>query len=290
MTLPVRTPAMAMAIVAMSTFAHAEPAKVEGTVTDVLGQRLVVSGTDGKVLVDLGPEGKGQTAVKDGDKVLVEGDIKPDGQLKAANVTSNGQTYRLGEGKSWADWLLGRNDAEERPYTSADARKIATDKGFTLTSDPTPDKRHYVATATKDGKTWEIDIHRDGNIVEQTPFAVADAKRIATDKGFTLTSDLVAEKKHFTATATKNGKTYDIDIHRDGGIKDEVAFFASDARKLAADKGYQIVGEPQQEKKHFQMLARKDGKYYAIDAHRDGSVKELRNVDKSDIRWGPMIN
>lgn len=290
MTIKIRTGSAALALALAASAAAAEPMKLEGTVTDIVGQRLIVRADTGKILVDLGPEANGQTAIKEGDKVVVDGDMKKDSQLKAVTVTANGQTYQLEEGKSWMEWLTGKKKDEDMgSYSATDAKKIAEGKGYALTSEPTPDKKHYVATATKDGKTFELDIHKDGNIVAETAFGITDAKKVAADNGYTLTSEPVQEKKHFTAKGTKDGKSYDLDIHRDGTVKEDIAFSAVDAKKLATDKGYQVVGDAQPEKKHFQMLGKKDGKYYAVDAHADGSVKELRTVDKSDIRWGPMI-
>jgi hypothetical protein len=52
----------------------------------------------------------------------------------------------------------------------SEAKKLASDNGYQLTTDPVPTKRRLGATATKSGKPYEIDLHRDGKIVKHTPF------------------------------------------------------------------------------------------------------------------------
>lgn len=279
------------ALLALTAAAMAEPMKLEGTVTDVIGRRVVVESASGKVLVDLGPRAVGQKAVKTGDKIVVDGDMKRGDQLMARQVVmSGGETYVIRERRGWIDWLTARERAPAPgPYSAADAAKIAAGKGYTISGEPVADKRHYVAAATKDGKSYEIDIHRDGNVVAKPAFAVGDARKLATDKGYTLSGDPVRQDKHFTVSATKDGKPYELDIHRDGKVEAKAPFSSADARKLVSAKGYEIVGEPKREKEHFQMLGRKDGTYFAVDAHRDGNVKVVGAVDKSDIKWGPMI-
>lgn len=217
--------------------ANAEPLRLEGTITDIVGRHLVVNGGDGKVLVDLGPKAIDQSALKTGDRITVDGDFHKGDRLIAATITApNGQTYVLRKEKEgWLEWLTGNKPTEEQAFTAEQATRIATDKGYALAAAP------------------------------------------------------VAEKKHFTATASKDGKTFEIDIHRDGGVVEKPAFSASEARALVAKEGYEVIADPVADKEHFQMLAKKDGAYYAVDAHRDQSVKEVRKVDKSDIQWGPKI-
>lgn len=280
----------AMTVFGLAAAAHAEPMKLEGTVTDVIGRRVIVQGPDGKVLVDLGPRATNQTALKSGDKIVVDGDMRKGDQLLARQVTTtDGQSYVIRRKTGWMDWLTGRKPPPPQAFTATEARAVAIKQGYTLTSEPMSEKAHFVANATKDGKPFEVDIHRDGKVVANPPFGAADARKLATDKGYTLKGDPVRKDKHFVAAAEKAGKMYQLDLHRDGNVVEKAAFAAGDARKLGSAKGYEIVGDPKPDKEHFQMLGRKDGKYYALDAHRDGNLKVLGAVDKSDIKWGPMI-
>ena len=290
MKIAIRASAAAVALGISTAGVLAEPLKIQGTVSDVVGHRVVVESADGKILVDLGPEADGQTALKVGDKITVDGDMKPGDQLHAESVTlASGQVYELHKKKGWLEWLTGKSTAELAPITIDQAKKFASAKGYTLTSEPVAEKKHFVANATKDGKTFSIDIHADGSIVANEPFGVAEAKKLALEKGYTLTSEPVPEKKHFKATGTKDGKTYELDLHRDGNVVEKIAFSPADAKKLVVEKGYEVIGDGKPDHEHFQFLGKKDGKFFAIDAHRDGTVKEVRTVDKTDIKWGPLI-
>lgn len=280
----------ALALSACAIAAQAEPMKLEGTITDVIGFRLVVDGQNGKAIVNLGRKAKDQSALKSGDKVTIEGDMKSGDELKADRITlSDGRTFETAKKQSWYEWLTGTKKAAAGPFTAAAAKTIATGQGYALTADPVSKKKHYTAAATKDGKSFDIDIHKDGSVKAKPSFAMADVKKLAVDKGYTLTTEPKQDKKHFVAMATKNGKPMQIAVHRDGSIKETLPFEAADATKAVKDNGYEVVGEPKQERKHFAVLGKKEGKYYEIHARRNGKVKQIRPVDKTDLTWGPMI-
>ena len=282
-----------LAALALSTgalSAEAEPMKLEGTITDVIGHRLIVQGPNGKTIVSLGRKAKDQSALKSGDKITVEGDLRKDDELMADKITlSDGRTFETGKKQSWYEWMTGKKPAPEGAFTAAEAKTIAIGKGYALAADPVSEKKHFTTMASKDGKSYELNIHRDGNVEAKEAFGMAEAKKFAVDQGYTLSTDPTPEKKHFKAMATKGGKTFEIDIHRGGDIKENVSFNAADAAKAVANEGYQVVGEPKPEKKHFAMLAKKDEAYFEVHAHADGKVKKVRGVDKSDLTWGPMI-
>ncbi|MEQ1715053.1 MAG: hypothetical protein ABL907_03545 [Hyphomicrobium sp.] len=216
--------------------AMAEDVAFKGTVTDVFGDRAVMEADGKKYLVNFGPRIKDVGTLKSGDQLVIDGDLKKSGEVRAHHVTTaDGRKIEAGKDKkSWSEWLLG-DDADDKPFTAADARKVATDKGYTLTSEPMGDRKHFVALATKDAKAFEINIHRDGNVVEKAPYAAADAK------------------------------------------------------KAAIAKGYDVMGEPAAMKQHYEMLARKEGQFFELHANRDGEVKVARTLDKTDPRWGAQI-
>lgn len=99
-----------------------------------------------------------------------------------------------------------------------EVKKLVTDKGYQVSGEPVPTKRHFSVMATKDGKSYDLQVHRDGKVEERLAFGPAEAKKLATDKGYQLKADAVPVKKHFRANATKDGKSYVIDMHRDGRI------------------------------------------------------------------------
>jgi hypothetical protein len=47
---------------------------------------------------------------------------------------------------------------------------------------------------------------------------------------------------------------------------------------MVAKAGYEVLGEPRPEKKHFEVLAKKVGQYYEVHAHCDGTLKGIHTV------------
>ncbi len=228
----------AAATTAFAAGAVAEDMTIKGSLTDVFGHRVVIDAGNGKKhLVNLGPKADEMKTLKAGDTVTVLGELKRSGELRARTVTlADGREIKIEGGKrTWRAWLLGEEKKYTTPFTAVDARLRATEKGFTLTSEPVATKRHFTAMATKDGTTSEIKIHRDGRVEADTPFQLTEAKKLISDKGFTL------------------------------------------------------VGEPEQKRRHFEGLAQKGDAYVEIHAHRDGRVVEHRKVEKGDRRWGTRI-
>ena len=135
----------------------------------------------------------------------------------------------------------------------------------------------------------ELRVHRDGEIERRVAFGAEEAKKLAADKGYQLTGEPVRMKGHFRAAATKDGKAYEIDLHRDGDIVRHTPFGPQEARKLVADKGYELIGEPRPVDHHFELLGKKDGKFYELHAHRDGNLARERPADARDPRWGPLV-
>jgi hypothetical protein len=212
---------LAAGLVAVSGAAFAEPAKISGTVTDVFGPRFVVETSTGKVLVDIGPKGADKVVIKRGETIAIEGDRNKHSQLRAHRVTmADGQAYEVDKrSKSWREWIMGKPAADSMgSFDAAEARKFAADKGYQVSGNPVATKKHFRVMAAKDGKNYELRIHRNGKVEQNLAFGASEAKQLATDKGYQVTADPVPMKKHFRAAATKDGKSYDIDLHRDGRI------------------------------------------------------------------------
>ena len=279
------------AVIAAPSLASAEDVIIKGPVSDVFGHRVVVQSDAKKFLVNLGPKISELGSIKSGDTLAVEGDLTKSGEVRAYNVTlADGKKLEVSKDtKTWREWLLGEDDSKNKAFTVDEAKKLAASQGYTLQGEPIAKKKHFTAKATKDGKSFDIDLHRNGKIVAEAAFGVDEAKKLATDKGYTLQGDPVAEKKHFTAKATKDGKSYDLDLHRNGTIRAEIAFNADDAKRAIIAKGYEVVGEPQRIHKHYEALTRKSSEYFEVHANRDGAIKEARKVDKADPKWGAQI-
>jgi translation initiation factor IF-1 len=74
-----------------------------------------------------------------------------------------------------------------------------------------------------------------------------------------------------------------------GGKDDKAPFGPVEAKAMVTKAGYETVGEPKPEKKHFEVLGKKDGKFFAVDAHRNGEIKKVHAVDASDPKWGTLV-
>ena len=275
----------------MSSYASAEDVVLKGAVTDVFGHRIVMQSDSKKYLVNIGPKLEEIGALKAGDVVSVDGDLTPGGEVRAFNVVlADGRKVAVvKDKKTWREWLLGEDKDDTAMFTAVEAKKLAADKGYTLQGEPVAEKKHFTAVASKGGKTFDIALHRDGQIDEAAMFSVVEAKKLAADKGYSLQGEPIAEKNHFTAKATKDGKSYELDLHRDGSVVEKVAFGIDDAKKAIIAKGYEVIGEPQRFKEHYEALTRKSSEYFEVHAHRDGEVKEARKLDKTDSKWGAQI-
>lgn len=71
--------------------------------------------------------------------------------------------------------------------------------------------------------------------------------------------------------------------------KDGKPFGPLEAKAEVTKAGYETVGEPKAKKKHFEVLVKKDGQFFEVHAHRNGDVKNIRSVNATDPKWGPMV-
>lgn len=67
-------------------------------------------------------------------------------------------------------------------------------------------KEHFRVAATKDGQPYEIDVHRDGKIVEHTPFSPEDAAKLSRDNGYELIGEPRPVGEHFELLGKQDGK------------------------------------------------------------------------------------
>lgn len=282
--------ATAVGLTMLAMPALAEPVTISGSVTDVFGTRFVVDSSTGKYLVDVGPKGLTKFSVKTGDKIGVEGNARSR-EIHARRVTlADGHAYELGRKRgSWTSWLHGNPSTPPAAFTADAAKKFATGQGYAVTGEPAADRKMFKMTATKAGNKFELDVHRDGRITEHRSFDASDAKKQATEKGYTLTGEPRPLRKHFRALATKDGKPYELDLHRDGRIEAMAPFGMTQAKDLVTTKGYELVGEPRAVDEHFEVLAKKDAKLYELHAHRSGRLERARIVEANDPKWKPVI-
>lgn len=205
-----------------SSSAVAADLDLSGTITDVFGHHVVVDTGGKRHLVHIGPRIGEVGPLAPGQKLNLRGELKKSGEVRAYTILRpDGSRFEVGKDKqTWIDWLMGDDKDDDSPFTVEDARAIARDKGYVLDGEPTQEKKHFVASATKDGKSIEIDIHRDGTVKEQRPFTLDDARRYIAEKKVEIVGELKAVKRHVEAIIRRDGKDVPVHIHRDGEISE----------------------------------------------------------------------
>ena len=160
--------------VAASSFAYAADTIVEGKVTEVFGQRYVVTGASGKMLVDVGPKGNETVKIAEGDVVKIDGEMTDAGEFHAMKVSVNGgEAKQLDNRGVWAK-MTGKD--METPFSPVEAKKEVEDKGYVALSDAMPDKKHFAFAASKDGKFYEVHAHRNGDVKQIRAIDSSDKK------------------------------------------------------------------------------------------------------------------
>ncbi|MBS0241330.1 MAG: hypothetical protein JSS20_04080 [Proteobacteria bacterium] len=133
--------------------------RIRGKIAEVFFHRFVVDSDHGKVLADVGPEviEEGEVKLKAGKSVVIEGEQKPS-EIKVHRIT-------VGD-KDPVETQHGRkhhDDHDDHKRMSLErATKLAHDEGFEIVGELVAKKKHYEAEAMRNGRRYEIHIHRDG--------------------------------------------------------------------------------------------------------------------------------
>lgn len=121
---------------------------------------------------------------------------------------ADGHAYEVDKrGRTWRQWLLGKSPEPATTFGPPQAAKLASDKGYVVSGEPAAKKKHYTVMAAKDGKSYELQVHRDGTIDQQIAFGATDARKLAVDKGYGVTTDPVPMKGHFRVAAMTGRQT-----------------------------------------------------------------------------------
>ena len=128
---------------------------ISGTITHVFAHRLVVATRSGAILADLTPHGADQIALRVGDSVTLEGEMKPS-ELKVFSFTHDGKTVRIAHKKK-----------HEHDHDGADpkvALAAAREYGFEPIGEPRRKPKHFEVLARKGGVLSELHIELDGHL------------------------------------------------------------------------------------------------------------------------------
>jgi hypothetical protein len=123
----------------------------------------------------------------------------------------------------------GRVDAKPA-FGAVQAKAAATAKGYVVTGEPVQLRDQFTMAATKDAKAFEIDVKRDGAIVERAPFGTVEIKALVVKNGYEMIGDMRPVDNHFEVLGKKDGKFSELRINRDGKFNRTRAVEANDAR------------------------------------------------------------
>ncbi len=151
---------------------HHEDRTLAGTITHVFGHRFVVNAKDGDVLCDLTPHGADEITLRIGDKVKLEGEMKPT-ELKVFRFTRGGKTVEIEHKKKH------HHDHHHHDHGPADPAVVieaARKAGYKVLGEPRRKPKHFEVLGTKKGAAVELHIELDGHIRKSKPVDKDDDK------------------------------------------------------------------------------------------------------------------
>jgi hypothetical protein len=212
---------------------------IEGTVTDVFGNRFVLQDPSGRTLVHGGPERYRRLDIRPGERLRVTGRPKHDGFDAFVIRRENGQeiTIRSPEGPPpWAGHRERREPRADRPRgpdrhsallaPEAVIRAVEA-AGYRVQGQPEAHRRHYEVIALNPrGERVKVHVDFAGQVYRETwdrgrgfgdrP-AEAEARRMAEAAGFRIVGPMLARPRHYEAEAvTADGRRVWLHIHAEG--------------------------------------------------------------------------
>ena len=115
------------------------------------------------MLADLTPHGAEQVALKIGDQIELEGELKPS-ELKVSRLTCKGKSTTIGE-----------HHKTSHPFVEpAVARESALQAGFEAIDEPRRKPKHFEVLGRKNGEFCELHIELNGKIRKTKPIVDED--------------------------------------------------------------------------------------------------------------------
>lgn len=152
-----------------------ESHNTHGTIWALFGHRLAIEGPDGRVLVDLGPEGaealaRASVILKPGDAIAVTGTRKPT-EIRASVITGPDGLRRI----------IDRSHSkggEEIPADPAAALAALRSAGYAVEGEARRKPKHFEIPASKDGGRFETHVTFAG-VIRKTK-ALQEGKALPT--------------------------------------------------------------------------------------------------------------
>jgi len=209
--------------------AAAAQATLSGSVAEVFGTHVVLQGPAGRALVDLGPR-PGEAELRVGEAVTVTGRAGP-GPFRA-------ESLRRGDGPEVAIRRPPPPGGPGGPGGPREEARITPDQavaavraaGYAPTGTPTRGPRHFDVPATNPrGEAVRLHVDLDGRLYKEVwarPASAArptsapseaDARRLASEAGFTPTGGFSAKPRHAELDVTdRDGRRVRLHVEADG--------------------------------------------------------------------------
>jgi hypothetical protein len=139
---------------------------IAGKIIHIFAHRFVVETNEGWVLADITPKGLEHAALRLGDTIEIEGEMKPS-ELKVLRLTVGKTTVIIDQKKPHEH----HDDAD--PKT---ALKSARNAGYEPIGDPRRKPKHFEVLCRRDHKLTELHIELDGRIRKMKDVAADDQK------------------------------------------------------------------------------------------------------------------
>jgi hypothetical protein len=144
-----------------------------GKILHLFAHRFVVETAKGPVLADVTPKGIEQIALKVGDLVSLEGEMKPS-ELKVMRLTRNGRTVEIEHKKKPHHPHDHHHDhGPADPEIVLEAARAA---GYEPAAEPRRKPKHFEVLGKRDGRFTELHIELDGHVRKTKPAQHDDPK------------------------------------------------------------------------------------------------------------------
>jgi hypothetical protein len=145
---------------------------VSGTITHIFAHRFVVETKHGVTLADITPRGLEQIALRIGDEVTLEGEMKPS-ELKVSRLTCGKKTIQIEHKKKHDD----KHHHDHHPHADPEiVLASARAAGFEPLGEPRRKPKHFEVLGRRRGEFAELHIELDGHIRKTKPVERGDHK------------------------------------------------------------------------------------------------------------------
>lgn len=151
---------------------------VSGQILHVFAHRFVVQTKGGTILADVTPKGLDRVALRVGDTVSLDGEMKPS-ELKVSRLVIDGRTIEIDHGPPHHHHHHHHGEHHEHHHAPADPEVVlraARAAGYEPAAKPRRKPRHFEVLGKRNGRFSELHIELDGHLRKSKPADRNDPK------------------------------------------------------------------------------------------------------------------